>query len=178
MGAISDGRDAVALSRRDLLKVVAAGGAGGALLDAETAHAAPRARTYPRRRVARVSGLTVGKPVSFQYPLRGQQSLLIDTGRAVPGGVGPDKSIVAYSALCQHMGCPVAYDGTLRELVCPCHQTRYDPERLGSIVLGVATRALPRVLLEVSRGAIFAVGVDGLIFGYRTNLAPGRKVGS
>jgi arsenite oxidase small subunit len=178
VGAISDRRDAVALSRRDLLKVAAAGAAGGAVLEAETADAAPRARTYPRHRISSVSALAVGKPVSFQYPLRGQQSVLIDTGRAVPGGVGPNKSIVAYSALCQHMGCPVAYDGTLREFVCPCHQTRYDPERLGSIVLGVATRALPRVLLEVSGGALFAVGVDGLIYGYRTNLAPGRKVGS
>jgi len=173
----SDG-DTASLSRRQLLQVAAVGAAGGAVIDVETAHAAQHARTYPRHRVARVSALDVNKPVSFQYPLRGQTSVLIDTGRAVPGGVGPSKSIVAYSALCQHMGCPVAYDAGVRELVCPCHQTRYDPERLGSIVLGVATRALPRVLLEVSRGTIFAVGVDGLIFGYRTNLAPGRKVGS
>jgi arsenite oxidase small subunit len=176
VSAISDGPDAAALSRRQLLKVAAVGAAAGAVVDAETAEAA--ARAYPRRRVARLSALTVNKPVSFRYPLRGQPSLLIDTGRAVPGGVGPKRSIVAYSSLCQHMGCPVAYDSGLREFVCPCHQTRYDPERLGSIVLGVATRALPRVLLEVSGGDVFAVGVDGLIFGYRTNLAPGRKVGS
>jgi hypothetical protein len=31
-------------------------------------------------------------------------------------------------------------------------------------------------MLEVRRGAVFAVGVDGLVYGYRTNLAPGRKV--
>jgi arsenite oxidase small subunit len=176
VSTITDGHETAGLSRRQLLKVTAAGVAGGAVLEAETADAA--ARSYPRRRVARLSALTVNKPVSFDYPLRGQTSMLIDTGGAVPGGVGPKRSIVAYSALCQHMGCPVAYDGTLQELVCPCHQTRYDPQRLGSIVLGVATRALPRVLLEVSGGAVFAVGVDGLIFGYRTNLAPGRKVGS
>jgi arsenite oxidase small subunit len=176
VSAISDGPDAAALSRRQLLQVAAVGAAAGALVDAETSEAA--ARAYPRHRVARLSELKVNKPVSFNYPLRGQPSLLIDTGRPVPAGVGPNNSIVAYSALCQHMGCPVAYDGGVRELVCPCHQTRYDAERLGSIVLGVATRALPRVLLEVSGGAVFAVGVDGLIFGYRTNLAPGRKVGS
>jgi arsenite oxidase small subunit len=104
--------------------------------------------------------------------------MLIDLGHAVPGGVGRKKSIVAYSTLCQHMGCPVAYDRGRREFRCPCHQTRYDPERLASIIQGVATRALPRVLLQVKGGAVWAVGVDGLVYGYRTNLAPGKKVRS
>ena len=75
------------------------------------------------------------------------------------------------------MGCAVTYQRERRELVCPCHQSRYDPERLASIIQGVATRALPRVLL-VRRGAVYAVGVDGLIYGYRKSLAPGRKVAS
>jgi arsenite oxidase small subunit len=101
--------------------------------------------------------------------------MLMDLGRPVPEGVGPSGGIVAYSTLCQHMGCPVGYDHALRVFKCPCHQTRYDPERLGSIVQGVATRALPRVLLEVRDDAVHAVGIDGLIYGYRTNLAPGRK---
>jgi arsenite oxidase small subunit len=76
------------------------------------------------------------------------------------------------------MGCPVVYSRSQREFVCPCHQSRYDAERLASIVQGVATRALPRVRLEVRNGAVYAVGVDGLIYGYRTNLAPGKKVTS
>ena len=67
----------------------------------------------------------------------------------MPTGVGPNWSIVAFSTLCQHMGCAVTYQRERRELVCPCHQSRYDPERLASIIQGVATRALPRVLLEV-----------------------------
>lgn len=35
---------------------------------------------------------------------------------------------------------------------------------------------LPRVLLEVSNGNVDAVGVDGLIYGYRSNLQPGKLV--
>jgi arsenite oxidase small subunit len=58
-----------------------------------------------------------------------------------------------------------------------CHQTRYDPERLGSIIQGVAMQPLPRVLLQVRKGAVWAVGVDGLIYGYRNNLHPGTRVG-
>jgi hypothetical protein len=30
--------------------------------------------------------------------------------------------------------------------------------------------------LVVKDGAVWAVGVDGLVYGYRTNLAPGKKV--
>lgn len=148
--------------------------AGGA----EPAAAAARAAGYPRVKIAELKRLKVNRPVSFDYPLKGQSSMLIDLGRAVPGGVGRKKSIVAYSTLCQHMGCPVTYNKGLREFVCPCHQTRYDPERLASIIQGVATRALPRVLLQVRNGAVWAVGVDGLVYGYRTNLAPGKKVRS
>jgi arsenite oxidase small subunit len=162
------------LSRRGLF---AAGAAGATAVVAGAEAADAEARTYPHRRVIALSKLRVNRAVTFDYPLKGQSNMLIDLGGEVPGGVGPKKSVVAFSSLCQHMGCPVGYDRRRRELVCPCHQTRYDPERLGSIIQGVATRALPRVRLEVRRGAVYAVGVDGLIYGYRTNLAPGTKVG-
>jgi arsenite oxidase small subunit len=175
-GALSaiEEEQASGLSRRGLF---AAGAAGATAVVAGVEAADAEARTYPRHRVIALSKLRVNRAVTFDYPLKGQSNMLIDLGGAVPGGVGPKKSIVAFSSLCQHMGCPVGYDRGRRELVCPCHQTRYDPERLGSIIQGVATRALPRVHLEVRRGAVYAVGVDGLIYGYRTNLAPGKKVG-
>jgi arsenite oxidase small subunit len=162
------------LSRRGLL---AAGATGAAAVIAGEELAEARSRSYPRLRVISLSRLKVNRAHTFDYPLKGQSNMLLDLGGAVPGGVGSKKSIVAFSSLCQHMGCPVGYDRGRRELVCPCHQSRYDPERLGAIIQGVATRALPRVHLEVRNGAVYAVGVDGLIYGYRTNLAPGTKVG-
>jgi arsenite oxidase small subunit len=144
----------------------------------EVERAEAQSRSYPRVRVVALAQLRVNRAVNFDYPLRDQPSVLLDLGAQVPAGVGPSKSIVAFSSLCQHMGCPVSYERGARELVCPCHQTRYDPERLAAIIQGVATRALPRVLLEARDGAVYAVGVDGLIYGYRTNLAPGSKVAS
>jgi len=169
--------DGPGVSRRDLLAGGAAAAGAAVALGAAGAQAAA-STSYPRHRVIALSNLRVNRPVAFRYPLRAQPNVLLDLGRRVPGGVGPKRSIVAFSALCQHMGCPVAYRRSARELVCPCHQTHYDPERLASIVQGVATRALPRVLLEVRNGAVHAVGVDGLIYGYRQNLAPGRRVAS
>jgi arsenite oxidase small subunit len=169
---IEEGR--AGLSRRSLL----AGGAAGAIGAVATAASAEaKARSYPRVRVVSLEKLKVNRAHTFDYPLKGDTSVLIDFGHSVPGGVGPKSSIVAYSAQCQHMGCPVAYRSKQRELFCPCHQSRYDPERLGSIIQGVATRPLPQIRLQVRNGAVFAVGVNGLIYGRRSNLAPGKKVG-
>jgi arsenite oxidase small subunit len=130
---------------------------------------------YPRKRVAGTADLKPNKPVEFEYPLKGQPSILLDLGEEVPGGVGDDGSIVAYSVLCQHMGCPVGYRSDAKDFLCGCHQSRYDPAREGVVVQGVAQRPLPRVALEVEGEDVFAVGVDGLIYGYRANLDRGQS---
>jgi len=161
------------LSRRGFLTA----GAAGAVVLAGSGSEAEAKGGYPRLRVVGLDRLRVNRPHEFDYPLKGQSSVLLDLGHRVPGGAGPRRSIVAYSVLCQHMGCATDYHRAQREFRCPCHQTRYDLARLGAIIQGVATRALPRVVLEVRRGAVYAVGVDGLIYGRRSNLAPGTRVG-
>lgn len=169
-----EGDRPTSLSRRSLLT---AGAVGTVAAATAATSAEAKGRGYPRLRVIALDKLKVNRAHTFDYPLKGQTSVVIDMDRRVPGGVGPRRSIVAYSALCQHMGCPVAYRSKQRELFCPCHQSRYDPERLGSIIQGVATRPLPKILLQVRNGAVYAVGVNGLIYGRRSNLAPGKKVG-
>jgi arsenite oxidase small subunit len=170
VSATSDGERS-GLSRRELF---AAGSAAGVAVAVDVGAADAATRSYPRLRIVALKALRANRPVRFNYPLEAQPNILLDLGAPVPAGVGPKKSIVAFSSLCQHMGCDLDYRRGARELVCPCHQTRYDPERLAAIIQGVATRALPRVLLEVRDGAVYAIGVNGLIYGYRTNLAPGR----
>lgn len=130
---------------------------------------------YPRKRVASVAEVAPGKPVNFDYPLKGQQSVLLDMGEEVPGGVGDKSSIVAYSTLCQHMGCPVGYRADQKDFLCACHQSRYDPAREGVVVQGVAQRPLPRVALEIDGEDVLAIGVGGLIYGYRANLDSGQS---
>jgi len=174
MSAITD-EPGSGLSRRNLLGVTLVG-AASAVTGAERAEA--KTKRYPRLRVIELERLRVNRAVRFDYPLEGQASYLVDLGRRVPGGVGPKRSIVAYSALCQHMGCAVEYRRRQREFFCPCHQSRYDAERLGSLIQGVATRALPRVKLQVRGGAVHAIGVDGLIYGYRSNLEGAPKARS
>ena len=93
-------------------------------------------------------------------------------GTAVPGGVGPDKDIVAFSTLCTHMGCPVAYDAATKSFKCPCHFSMFDAEMSGQMICGQATENLPRVQLsyDAKTGSIMAVGIDGLIYGRQANI--------
>jgi arsenite oxidase small subunit len=128
----------------------------------------------PRQTIAKLSDLRPREPVSFEYPLDGQSSVLVDLGDEVPGGVGDSNSIVAYSTLCQHMGCPVQFVPEGGYMLCPCHQSKYDPAREGNVIQGVAQTPLPRIELEIDGDDVVAVGVDGLIYGYRENLAPGE----
>jgi arsenite oxidase small subunit len=158
-----------------------AGGAGVAVVGGGAAAVAIATRgdgeeDYPRFAVAKVADLEPNKPVDFEYPLKGQRSVLIDLDEEVPGGVGDKSSIVAYSVLCQHMGCPVPYETKERHFHCPCHQTMYDPAREGYVIQGVAQTPLPRVELEIDGDDVVAVKVNGLIYGFRENLAPGEKV--
>jgi len=73
---------------------------------------------------------------------------------------------VAYSKICTHAGCSVGLFGnddrepdTVRQLVCPCHQSIFDPLDSARPVGGPATRSLPQLGLDVDAdGFIVAQG--------------------
>jgi arsenite oxidase small subunit len=127
---------------------------------------------YPRQAVGKAKELPINTAVSFSYPDPASPCALIKTGQKVPGGVGPDGDIVAYSTLCTHMGCPVSYDAAARTFKCPCHFSVFDPETRGQQVCGQATENLPRIVLEydAATDSVSAVAVAGLIYGRQSNL--------
>lgn len=74
---------------------------------------------------------------------------------------------VAYSKICTHAGCSVGLFGidnrepdTLRQLVCPCHQSVFDPADAARPVGGPATRSLPQLPLAVDDEG-FLIAADG-----------------
>ena len=138
--------------------------------------AALQVASYPRRRIGRLSQLTVDRPVSFQYPWKDFNStnMLVKLGVPAGGGVGPDQDIVAFSTLCTHMGGPLTgqYRGQYKVLgPCPFHLTTFDLIKHGMVVAGQATESLPQIVLETSGDELWATGVMGLIYGYHSNLA-------
>lgn len=86
----------------------------------------------------------------FTDPRTGDPAVLIHLNN---GG------FVAYSAVCTHAGCTVAYDSARGELVCPCHGSIYDPRHGARVVAGPAPRPLPVVPVRVdARGDAYAAG--------------------
>jgi Rieske Fe-S protein len=59
---------------------------------------------------------------------------------------------VAYSAVCTHQQCTVAYqDG---QLACPCHGSIFDPADSGAVVNGPAQEPLPDIPIQVQNGQV------------------------
>jgi ubiquinol-cytochrome c reductase iron-sulfur subunit len=87
------------------------------------------------------------------------------TERTVEGG--SVDGWVAYSKICTHAGCSVGLFGiddrppdTVRQLVCPCHQSVFDPVDGARPIGGPAPRSLPQLPISVDDEG-FLVAVSG-----------------
>lgn len=145
-------------------------------------------------RPIRANALPVNHNLIFHYPYHGTPCFLLKldqpTPREValktesggryrwPGGVGPENSIVAYSAICAHR---LAYPTrqvsfiSFRDKVAPASQanantihccaehSEYDPARGARVTAGPAKQPLAAILLEYDQAsdALFAVGTLG-----------------
>lgn len=84
-------------------------------------------------------------------------------GKVVPVGSKPaivvntEQGLRAYSAICPHLGCIVAFDDLSGTIVCPCHDGRFSP-LTGAVVSGPPPAPLPSVEVTVDDdGNIFLV---------------------
>jgi ubiquinol-cytochrome c reductase iron-sulfur subunit len=72
-----------------------------------------------------------------------------------------DNTIVAYSKICTHVGCPVAlYEQTTHHILCPCHQSTFDASHGASVIFGPAPRPLPQLPLMVDSNGFIAAASD------------------
>ena len=72
-----------------------------------------------------------------------------------------ESSIVAYSKICTHVGCPVAlYEQTTHHILCPCHQSTFDAANGANVIFGPAPRALPQLPLMVDSDGYLAAASD------------------
>ena len=157
--------------------------------------------SYPRTQLLDLDGapLTVARVESeysvatadlflFSYPLRNEPNFLLNLypangldpsptnpgAKNVPGGIGTHGSIVAYSAICQHLGCPApaisfyppgtcprSFGSLSFYLHCSCHGSTYDAANAASNLTGPAVLPLPQVVLEADPGTgqIYATGM-------------------
>jgi ubiquinol-cytochrome c reductase iron-sulfur subunit len=72
-----------------------------------------------------------------------------------------DNSLVAYSKICTHVGCPVAlYEQTTHHILCPCHQSTFDAANGANVIFGPAARALPQLPLTLNADGYIVAASD------------------
>ncbi len=128
------------------------------------------ANKYPSIRIGNIRDLKTGEPVQFNYPDKSSPcNVVMLNGNAV-GGIGPFSNVVAFSALCPHMGCPVNYSNG--RFVCGCHYSMFDAAKNGQTYQGLASQWLAQVSLRLDKasGNIYAEGIEGLVYGRIGNL--------
>ena len=161
-----------ALSRRQMLSlgagVTAGVAAGVALGTGQPARA--QSAAMPVTEIAKLADLEPGAEIAFHYPDENSPAVLLRLEGPAENGIGPDQSIVAFSVLCTHKGCPVDWNAQHKMLICPCHWSSFDPAKKGRMIIGQASHGLPQITLAIEDGAIRAVGVDGLIYGRQSNI--------
>jgi ubiquinol-cytochrome c reductase iron-sulfur subunit len=70
-------------------------------------------------------------------------------------------TLVAYSKICTHVGCPVAlYEQTTHHILCPCHQSTFDASHGASVIFGPAPRPLPQLPLALDSSGYIVAASD------------------
>jgi len=145
---------------------------------ASEATAAPNSR---RRFLRWLGGLTLLSTIAmvltpvvgFLVPSRagraggGGRTLVGTTADIPPGGgtvvamgsqpaivVNTDQGVRAYSAICTHLGCVVAWNDMIGAIQCPCHDGRFSPQT-GAVVSGPPPGPLPPIDVSVEGDQIF-----------------------
>ncbi len=187
------------MKRRDFVHICAASAAGAVLPDAS--HAATlTARRYTRAKLVdehgqplRLAALAEGTTYVFDYPYAATPAFLLRLGVPVAsgillkteagepyewqGGLGADKSVVAYSAICTHKMTyptrqvsfigyrdgPSPAAGRAKVITCCSDRSVYDPAAGARVVSGPAPQPLATVILEhdPKTDEIFAAGTFG-----------------
>jgi len=121
-----------------------------------------------------VDSLQVNQVIYFYYPLDDEPNILVKLGVAAEGGIGPDGDIVAFSDICQHLGCNPGFVAAGQSpsanpsyvapeplLYCPCHGSKYNLLTSATVIQpSPAPRPVPQVILELdASGNIYAVGM-------------------
>jgi arsenite oxidase small subunit len=209
------------MERRDFVKLCAASAASTTLPTA--ADAAPlKARLYRRALLVdergqpvRAAQLRAGVNYVFEYPFAATPCFLLRLAKPAAGGIdlrtegggtyrweggaGPDRTIVAYSAICAHKltyptrqvsfigyrdgPSPVAGPGKV--ITCCSDRSVYDPAAGARVVAGPAPQPLATILLEhdAKKDELFAAGTFGgekfeeffRKFGFRLELEMGDR---
>ena len=117
--------------------------------------------------------VVLGEPQLFAYPMDPTTAVVRDGSRLSqvmlvrldPSDLTDETlaraadGIVAYSGVCSHTGCDVTeWLSGPRMLLCPCHDSEFDPADAARVDIGPAPRRLAALPLDIVDGALVAAG--------------------
>ncbi len=196
----TDANQNLGTGRRDFLRLVVTVGTIGTIIGVaglmtEYLTYIPQANVtlaWPKSKVANINDLQDLKPVNFFYPLSNEPNILVKLGVKAENGVGPSEDVVAFSLICQHLGCIYAFvpEGSSPTCnsaykmpvdggYCCCHGSHYDFTKEGAVIGGPAPRPVPMVQLEFDQatGDIYATSMGPpSIFGHNTGATAPAQV--
>lgn len=94
--------------------------------------------------ITQISAVPPNSSFSFTLPANGDPGILVHLANG---------QFVAYDATCTHAGCPVNYDPSSKDLVCPCHGAAFDPAHAAAVLNGPAPTPLASVPITVDHQA-------------------------
>jgi cytochrome b6-f complex iron-sulfur subunit len=147
-----------ALSRRRLLAGAGAGAAALAVAacgnDDGASSSGGSTGTKPKNTPTAgggASGSEESLTALADVPVGGAVSAEDSSGKPVIVSRPAKGKVVAFSAICTHMGCTVAPEGD--QLACPCHGSTFDPAT-GDNTGGPAPKPLARISVRVEGGQV------------------------
>jgi cytochrome b6-f complex iron-sulfur subunit len=111
-------------------------------LSSNSSARAPAGKASAGQKIAQTSKVPSGSAVNFED--RGNPAVLVHLQNG---------KFAAYSAVCTHQGCTVAYQNG--ELACPCHGSIFDPSKGGAVLYGPAPSPLPQIPIRVQNGGVY-----------------------
>lgn len=108
----------------------------------------------PTRESASAAGGKVAVASPAQIPPGSGKVVAVGSKPAIV--VNVDGTFKAYSAICTHLGCIVAYDANQRAIVCPCHDGHFSPAN-GSVISGPPPAPLAALTVSVEGDKIMIV---------------------
>ena len=133
----------MSLERRSVLRVGITGAlavafAGAGKFFAKAAPATSTSAAGKGTKIVKLTSLKVGAARNF-VASNGAPAILFRTKTGV----------FAYSAICTHQGCTVAYSAASKTMKCPCHQAEFDPNKSAKVVNGPAVNPLGKIKVAV-----------------------------
>ena len=112
------------------------------------------------------TGSQAGQPVNASQMKAGQGIQVFPSGKTDPNNlvelvkldVSDTADVVAFSAICTHLGCTIYAQLTEQGMMhCPCHGSQFNPNEDGKVVQGPASRPLPNLPITIGNDGTITV---------------------